>query len=335
MLPSLATQNPNNGLPTNSEAVSQDVGSYSFGGLVPNSSSLVGIQSSQMGCASPTRGYVGHVVGLGSKDQVGWVATRRVVAGVSHAHTSRDRAVGNLPGNAMTPLGTTLLVTHRAVPKLVQGATGPRPAVIRAPGSIDVRPQALSQRHSQTGIEGDKRIAVSLPSVVMHLAPAALARWLFAKAASRRGVNTSSVGSEVKMARIATDSTSAGAKNEKSVWNGSIGDCPGNSMSPFTSLAVPDHSTRIASPKPTCALTARPIHTGPQTLLQGSSVALNLLNDKGVPVFEIGNVVLTTVVAGIAGVAAVFHGTWVRLFHPSHCSYSNGLFITIAHFAKE
>lgn len=43
--------------------------------------------------------HIGHVLGMCTKEQMGWVAARRIITTMTNAHSVRDRAVDKLPCN--------------------------------------------------------------------------------------------------------------------------------------------------------------------------------------------------------------------------------------------
>lgn len=75
--------------------------------------------------------HVGHVVGLGAKEQMGRIDTRRIVAAVEHAQAIGDGAVAQHPRHpvAMAP---AFAIPHATIAARIPGRCCPQPTLIRA-----------------------------------------------------------------------------------------------------------------------------------------------------------------------------------------------------------
>lgn len=98
---------------------------------------------------SSLRERVAHVVRLGADPQVGWIATWRVIAGMTDfAITRYWFVVRQLPRKAMRveadPCSAMARVANREVAVAGNGSwAGPRPAGIRPRGSVNAIPEAI------------------------------------------------------------------------------------------------------------------------------------------------------------------------------------------------
>ena len=96
---------------------------------------------------TPLRHHVGHVVLLGSEEEVAWSHARRNVAVVTDAHFVWNRPVGQRPGNAVGLLHFPGPVSSTSDTDLSVSVTvlesSPHPAITRL---VDLLPEALSDR---------------------------------------------------------------------------------------------------------------------------------------------------------------------------------------------
>jgi hypothetical protein len=78
--------------------------------------------------ASSLTDHVAHVVQVGAKEQVRWIAASSVIASVAHEHAIRYRSVGYSPRNPVRP--EVLMVHLESTVSVMADPVGPGPAGI-------------------------------------------------------------------------------------------------------------------------------------------------------------------------------------------------------------
>jgi hypothetical protein len=117
--------------------------------------------------SAPFAHHVSRIVCRRSQEQVIGPDAWRVVAVVTDEHAIRDRAVGQLPYNAVRHVGLMGANANRPVPEGRRGA-GPHPTPLR---SLDLFPEAVSQGAPLNAAAGDSSACLGAEARTSTLNP--------------------------------------------------------------------------------------------------------------------------------------------------------------------